>query len=171
MRTSPLLLPLLTCLALAGAAHAQDLKVAVVDLDQAINATEEGKSAREELSRKQRSAKEKLQPMFERAQKLKKEIDDKRFVLSPEALYQKQLDLVELRNQVETTQQEFEGQFKVDYERMVAPLRNRLLAIVEEIGKEQSFAVILERNTRGLLYAREALDITDSVIQRFNQEG
>ena len=78
---------------------------------------------------------------------------------------------MELRHQVETAQQDFEGQFKVDYERMVAPLRNRLLALIKKMGKEQALSVILERKAQGLLYSREALDITDSVIQRFNQQG
>lgn len=34
-------------LAWAGAAHAQDLKIGIVDIDQAVNATEQGKKARD----------------------------------------------------------------------------------------------------------------------------
>jgi len=43
-------------LVFAGTAIAEDLKIAVVDLDQAINATEQGKKAREELQGKQKQA-------------------------------------------------------------------------------------------------------------------
>ncbi len=164
-------LALLAALTLASQAGAQDTKLAVVDLDQAINATEQGKAAREELSRKKRSAEDQIKPMIDRGQALQKELEDKRFVLSEEALYEKQLDLLELQNQVKTKKQELEGQLKVDYERLVGPLRNKLSNIVEQIGKEQGFTMVIERNTPGLLYSRETLDITDLVIQRFNKQG
>ena len=45
-------------------AAAEDaIKVGVVDLSQAINATEEGKAAREELNRKRRAAEQQVQPL------------------------------------------------------------------------------------------------------------
>ena len=158
-------------LAWAGAAAAQETRIAVVDLDQAINATDQGKKAREELQKKQKAAESQLKPMLERGKALAEEIQNKRFVLSEEALRQKQLDLAELQNDVRTKGAELEGQFKVDYERLVGPLRQKLLGIVTEVGKEQGFSLVLERGTPGLIYAKETLDITDLVIQKFNKKG
>lgn len=151
---------------------AQDrpIKIGVVDLDQAINSTEEGKAAREELARKQREAKEKVQPLFDRYNKLRDELESKKFALSDEALFQKQLDLAELQNQIQSRLKELEGQLKVDRERLEGPLRAKLTKIVEEIGKQQGFTLILARGTPGLLYSREALDITDLVIKKFNEK-
>jgi len=146
-------------------------EIAVVDLDKAINATEQGKAAREELSRKKRTAEQELEPMVQRFKSLQKEIEDKRFVWNEDKLRAKQLDLAELQNKIENKQKELEGQLKVDYERLVGPLRSKISSIVEEIGKDQSLIVVLERNTPGLLYTRETLDITDVVIQRFNKQG
>jgi outer membrane protein len=143
----------------------------VVDLDQALNSTEEGKSAREELARKQREAEARVQPQIDRFQELQEELKSKKFVLSEEALYQRQLDLIELKNQIESDMKEAEGKFKVDQERIVGPLRKKLIDIVQDIGREQGFTLIVERGTPGLLYSREALDITDTVIERFNNKG
>jgi outer membrane protein len=159
-------------LAWAGAAQAQEaLKVAVVDLDQAINATDQGKQAREELQKRRKAAEAQLKPMIEKGRALADEIQSKRFVLSEEALYQKQLDLAEIQNDVRAKGAELEGQFKVDYERLVGPLRQKLLEIVSEIGKSEGYTFIFERGSPGLVYSREALDITDLVIQRFNKKG
>jgi outer membrane protein len=144
--------------------------MAVVDLDQALNSTDEGKAAREELARKQREAEAKVQPQIERFKELQDELKSKKFVLSEEALYQRQLDLVELKNEIESSMKELEGKFKVDQERIVGPLRKKLIEIVQEIGREQGFTMIVERSTPGLLYSREALDITDDVIARFNKK-
>lgn len=162
----------LMAVALAGPAAADDeVTIAIVDIDQALNSTEEGKAAREELSRKQREAQQELEPMFERFKTLQEELKSKRFVLSEDALYQKQLDLVELKQEIDNRMKELEDKFKVDKERLEGPLRKKLVEIVEEIGKEKGFSLILARGAGGMLYAREALDITDLVIERFNKQG
>lgn len=156
----------------AGAVSAQEaVKIGVVDIDQAVNATEQGKSARDELTKKRKAAEAELKPLMEKGRALAEEIQSKRFVLSEEALYQKQLDLAEIQNDARARMSELEGQYKVDYERLVGPLRQKLIGIITDIGKSEGFTMILERNSPGLLYAREALDVTDIVIQRFNKKG
>lgn len=161
----------LAVLAWAGAARAEEVKIGVVDIDQAVNATEQGKQARDELTKKRKSAEAELKPLMEKGRALADEIQSKRFVLSEEALYQKQLDLAEIQNDARARMSELEGQYKVDYERLVGPLRQKLISIITEIGKSEGFTIIVERSSPGLLYAREALDITDLVIQRFNKKG
>jgi outer membrane protein len=173
MRASKIktLLLCLGVLAWATGAAAQEIKVAVVDVDQAINSTDQGKKARDEIQRKGKEAEAQLKPLFDKAQTLAKEIQEKRFVLSEDALRQKQLDLAEMQSDLRAKNAELEGQFKVDYERIVGPLRQKLYDIITEVGKEQGYTLVLERSTPGLIYAKEALDITDQVVQRFNKKG
>jgi len=151
---------------------AQDeaLKIGVVDMEQALSSTDEGKSAREELGRKEREARSQVEPMVDRFKALQEEIKGKKYVLSEEALFDKQVELAELKNKIETKMKELEGQLQIDQGRIVAPLRAKMLEIIEEIGKEQGFTLILERGTPGVIYTREALDITDLVISRFNKK-
>jgi len=158
-------------LAFAGTAVADEVKIAIVDLDRAINATDQGKKAREELQGKQKQAEGQLKPMYEKGKALAEEIQSKRFVLSEDALRKKQLDLADIQNDLKSKGAELEGQFKIDYERLVGPLRDKLLGIVTDFGKEQGYTLILERNTPGVIYSKEALDITDEVVKRFNKKG
>jgi outer membrane protein len=155
----------------SAAAVAEDaIKVGVVDLSQAINATEEGKAAREELNRKRRAAEQEVQPMIDKVKALDEELKGKRYVLSDEALFGKQADMLELRNKIDSKIKELEGQLKIDQGRLEAPLIAKLRDIVQEIGKEQGFTLILDRSTPGLVYTREALDITNQVTSRFNKK-
>lgn len=166
-----LLLAAVALLALGTAADSGSIKIGVVDIDQAISSTEQGKAAREELSRKHREAQAQVQPMLDRHTSLEEEIKAKKFVLSDEALYQKQLDLVELRNEIQSKMKGLEGQMQIEQKRLEGPLIAKLGEIIEAIGKEQSFTMIIRRGTPGVLYTREALDITDVVIQRYNKKG
>jgi len=158
-------------LLLGTGAQDEGVKVGIVDIEQALNATDEGKAAREELSRKQREADSEVQPLVERYKELQEEMKGKRYVLSDEALFAKQADLLELQNKIDNKIKELQGQLKIDQGRLEAPLVTKLRSIVEAIGKDEGFTMILNRGTPGLLYTREALDITDKVIERFNKKS
>ncbi len=166
-----LILGLASVLLWGTAAQDEPIKIGIVDIDQAISSTEEGKAAREEFARKQRAAEAQLQPMYERYKALEDEVKAKKFVLSDEALFQKQLDMAEMRNQIENKMKELEGQLKVDQKRLEGPLTAKLVNIIEEIGKTRGFTMILRRGTPGVLYTREALDITDIVIEKYNAKS
>jgi outer membrane protein len=168
---SILVFGLATTLVWATAAQDEPIRVGIVDIEQAISSTEEGKAAREEFARKQRDAEAQVQPMYERYRELEEEIKAKKFVLSDEALFQKQLDLAEMRNQIQNKAKEIEGQLQVDQKRLEGPLTAKLVGIIEDIGKTQGFTLIMRRGTPGLLYTREALDITDIVIEKYNAKS
>jgi outer membrane protein len=165
-----LLLALLT-LGWAGVASAQEVKIGIVDIEQALIATDEGKAAREEITRKNRDARAQVEPMMEQRKTLAEELQGKKYVLSDDAMFQKQVQLAELENKIKSKIEELDGQLKIEQGKMLAPLQNKLQSIVESIGKEQGFTLILARNNPYVMYSREALDITDLVVARFNQKG
>ena len=158
-------------LLIGTAASDGGIKIGVVDIDQAISSTEEGKAAREEFARKQREAQAMVQPLLDRYKALDEEMKAKKFVLSDEALFQKQLDLVEMRNEIQAKMKEIEGQMEVDQRRLEGPLVAKLAEIIEALGKDEGFTMIMRRGAPGILYTREALDITDLVIERYNKKG
>jgi len=166
-----LLVALVALLGWATGAQDEPIKIGVVDVDQAMNSTEEGKAAREEFSRKQREADAEVQPMADRFRELQEELKGKKYVLSDEALFGKQVELAELQNRIDNKIKELQGQLKIDQGRLEAPLRAKLLEIVEEIGKEQGFTLIMARDTPGVMYTREAIDITDEVVVRFDRKS
>jgi outer membrane protein len=159
----------LIALSLPLAVAAQEVKIAFVDREKALFSTEQGKKARAELQSKVTAAKSQLQPMADEIQKLQSELEAKKFVLAQEALRDMQAKMLELQNRYESKGKELENQLKIDQARLVAPLEDRLKATIEAVGKEQGYSLILERQVPGLIYyAREAHDITDAVVTRFN---
>ena len=154
----------------ATSATAEDNRIGVVDIEQAITATDQGKAARDELERKVREAEAQLQPMIDQLKTLFEEAEAKQFVLSEEAMRQKQLEVAELRNKIENRKREVEGQLQVDRERLIGPLREKLNTIILDIGRKGGYALILQRGTPGVMYTREALDITDQVVEAFNDD-
>ena len=153
----------------SASASAEENRIGIVDVEQAITATEEGKAARDELEGKVREAEAQLQPMVDQLKVMFEEVEAKQFVLSEEAMRQKQLEVAELRNKIENRKREIEGQLQVDRERLIGPLRDKLNSIVLDIGRKEGFSLILSRGIPGVMYTREALDITDKVVAAFNK--
>ena len=144
------------------------VKIGFVDVEQVLATVDSGKAAREELERKSRGAQGRLAPMVEQIEAMQKELQAKRFVMSEEAVRAKQLDLVELKNRYETKAKEEEGQFKIDQQRLIGPLIEKLDSVIKEVGRENGYSMILRIDAPSLVYAREALDTTDLVIKKFN---
>ena len=153
------------------AAQDEPVRIGIVDIDQVVSSTEEGKAARQELERKQREAQAEIEPMYARYQEQEEDLKQKRFVLSEEALFQKQLDLEEIRRQIQNKGKELEDQLKLDQARIEGPIKRKLLEIIQETGKGAGFSLILQRGGAGVLYSREALDITDMIVEKYNQKG
>lgn len=165
---------LLMAVALLGwglGAQDQPVTIGVIDVQQALVSTEEGKKVKEELERKVRAAESQLQPKIQRLQEMQKELQEMQPVLSKEALQKKQFDLVEQKSQLENEGQGLEQQLKLDQARLMQPLLEKFAKIIDEIGREKGFALILDRQDPGILFSRETLDITDLAVAEFNKKG
>jgi outer membrane protein len=173
MKMDKMIILLAAALMLGWVVGAADdpVKIGIVDVEQVLATADSGKAAREELERKSREAQQRLTPIVEELEALQKEHQAKRFVMSDDAARTMQLDMVELQNRYETKAKEEEGQFKVDQQRLIGPLIEKLDKVITEVGRENQFSVILRIDAPSLVYAREALDITDLVIKSFNKKG
>jgi len=49
-------------------------------------------------------------------------------------------------------------------------IKGDVFQIVEEIGKREGYLLILERRVGGVVYAPNAIDITDRVIETYNKQ-
>jgi len=149
-------------------AEAQTFKIAVVDLQRAINETEDGRKSKDKLKKLFESRQQGLDKKQNELKTLKEELEKQQKVLSREAFetkvesYQKQL--VELQ------------QVYVDYQRELAEkegeltkqIIERMERILRRIGQTEGYQMIVERNEAGVIYVPTNLDLTDVVIQRYN---
>jgi outer membrane protein len=170
IRTALAAVVLLLAPAIRAAAE-EAIKIGVVDIEQALVSTDEGKAAREEITRKNREARAQVEPMMEQRNQLAEELKTKKYVLNDDAQFQRQVQLAELENKIKSKIDELEGQLKIEQGKMLAPLQTKMQSIIEAIGKEQGFTLILARNNPYVMYSREAIDITDLVVARFNKKG
>jgi outer membrane protein len=166
--TLPLFAALLFSAFLPKAAFAQAAKIGVVDLQRAINETEDGRKSKDKLKKLFESRQTGLDKKQEDLKKLKEEIEKQQSLWTPEIRQQKfesyQKQLADLQ------------QIYVDYQRELAEkegeltktIVERMEKILRRIGQTDGYTLIMERSEAGIIYVPTNLDLTDVVIQRYN---
>lgn len=147
---------------------ATGVRVAYVDLQKALQTVEAGKKAKDDLEKEVASKKD----MFAKKQlALQKEADsfEKKAAIMNEAARVKQQQ--EIQKKIMDFQKEAaetQMQLQEKERSLTAPLIKEFKSIIEAIGKDRGYQIILEKNESAVLYAEAGADLTDEVIQKFN---
>jgi len=147
--------------------NAADIKIGFVDIDRAANDSEEGKKAvgglKDFMSSRQASITEKGKAI----EKMKSDLEKQGAIMSPDAKKSKMEELErserEFQRLVSDAQQEFEKKRR----ELTESVYKEIIEIVVKFGQEQKYTVILP--VQSLLYSDKTLDITDIIINKFNE--
>jgi len=144
-------------------------RVAVIDVQKVLTQSTAGKAAYEKLKKMQDDRMEKAKGMDEELRKLDADISTKRLSLSEDKLADMQKQLAEKRISMQRYAQDAEREIGEARDRELQGLEAKIKPVIDGIGKEMGLAAIFNKFESGLVYASEAIDITDTVIKRFNE--
>jgi outer membrane protein len=156
-------------LALPAFAQTTPARLAVIDVQKVLTQSTAGKAAYEKLKRVQDERVEKAKQMDEDMRKLDTEITTKRISLSEDKLTDMQKQLADKRIAIQRYAQDADREIGEARDRELQALEARIKPIIDGIGKEMGLAAIFNKFESGLVYASDAIDITDTVIKRFNE--
>lgn len=156
--------------ALAAPMFAQNTpaRIAVIDVQKVLTTSTAGKAAYEKLKKMQDERMQRAKGMDEELRKLDAEIASKRLSLSEEKLAEMAKTLSEKKISMQRYAQDAEREIGEARDRELMALEAKIKPVIDGIGKEMGIAAIFNKFESGLVYASEAVDITDTVIQRFN---
>jgi outer membrane protein len=60
------------------------------------------------------------------------------------------------------------AEFKEHEKKLVGRIQKEILTIIDEMGKQEGFLLILEKREAGVMYSPNTIDITDRLIQKYN---
>jgi outer membrane protein len=152
--------------AMAPKASAQ--KVGVVDLQRALNETEDGRRAKAQLQRLFKSRQQTLDKRQKDLQKMKDDIERQKDVLSRDALQKRMETYQETFVQLQTTYVEYQREMAQKEAELTQVIIERMQAILRRIGQAEGYQLIVEVNEGGVIWAPSNQDLTDVVIQRYN---
>ena len=155
-------------LALPMFAQTTPARVAVIDVQKVLTQSTAGKAAYEKLKKMQDDKMQQAKAMDEELKKLDADIATKRLSLSEDKLTEMQKSLADKRINMQRYAQDAEREIGEARDRELMALEGKIKPVIDALGKEMGLAAIFNKFESGLVYASDAIDITDTVIQRFN---
>ena len=143
-------------------------RVAVIDVQKVLTQSTSGTAAYEKLKQIQEDRISKAKALDDEAKKLEQEIGTKRISLSEDKLAEMQKQLADKRIAIQRYAQDADREIGEARDRELQALEARIKPVIDGIGKEMGLAAIFNKFESGLVYAADAIDITDTVIKRFN---
>ena len=151
-------------------ASAQDFKVGYVDLQRALNTVEEGRQAKSKLKKEFEKKQNQLDAKQEQVRKLKESLENGAMMLTEDA---KRAQMQELQKQMMQLQQlyvQLQGDLAKKEAEATKKIFDRMEKIITSIGKDRDYDLILEKTESRVLFARDAMDLTDELIKRYDQK-
>jgi outer membrane protein len=156
--------------ALAAPMFAQSTpsRVAIIDVQKVLTQSTAGKAAYDKLKKMQDERVERAKQMEDELRKIDTEISTKRLSLSEDKLAEMQKQLADKRIAMQRYAQDADREIGEARDRELQALEAKIKPVIDAIGKEMGVAAIFNKFESGLVYASDAIDITDTVIKRFN---
>jgi len=153
---------------LGQGAHAASIKIGLVDLQKALQSVDAGKAAKANLEKEMNAKKAELEKAQAQLQSDAEAFEKKAAIMNDAAKAKKQADLQKRFQDFQKSAAESQLDLQKRERELTKPLIDELRSIVEGIGKEKGFQLVLEKNEGAVLYAENGTDLTSSVIERFN---
>jgi outer membrane protein len=144
-------------------------RVAVIDVQRVLTTSTAGKAAYDRLKKLQDDRMTRAQKMQEEMTALNNDINTKKLTLSEEKLADLQKQLADKQVALQRFGQDADKEITESRDRALQELEGKIKPVIDSLGKEMGLAAIFNKFESGLVYASDAIDITDTVIKRFNE--
>ena len=144
-------------------------RVAVIDVNRVLAESAAGKAAYAKLKTVQEGHVNRMKALEDEVKKLEADYQQKRLSLSEENLTTLEKTISDKRVGLQRYGQDAERDLQAQRAQTLKTLNDRIMPLVEEVGKEMGFAMIFNKYESGLVYASDAVDITNVIVQRVDQ--
>ncbi len=144
------------------------LKVAVINTEQILLESVAGKKAVADLKKVQDQKEAELNAKQEEIKALQSKIDAGRLSLAQDKLADLEKQLEDKVINARRLQDDANRDLNKRKDDVLGGIDQRVMPVINQLGKEMGFTLIFRKFESGLIYADEAVDITPLVIQRLD---
>jgi outer membrane protein len=147
---------------------ASQVKAAVIDVQRVVTESDPGKEVMQKLRTLSDAKAQQGQSLQKELATLQDQFSKQRFTVSEARQAEMSKEIEDKQIAIKRFQDDAQRELAEAQRRELGALEDRILPIINKIGEEQSLTLIFNKFQSGLVYADEAVDITDEVIRRFN---
>ncbi|HXU47255.1 MAG TPA: OmpH family outer membrane protein [Thermoanaerobaculia bacterium] len=143
-------------------------KIAVIDVQQIVTESETGKKVFQELESFGKKKQEELDAKRKEIEDLRAKIEAGKNSLAEEKLKEMADQLDQKGVALNRSKEDAQSEFNRRQQEMLGRMEQKVLPIINQVGKEGAYTFIFRKFDSGLIYADEATDITKMVIVKLD---
>ena len=163
-----LLLFVLFCMPVSSMA-VDALKIGCIEFQKVLNESDAGKKAKTDLEILVKSKQTTIDEKGKTIEKMKADLEKQASVLSAEAKKSKEEELEKVLREYQRLVQDSQTEVKKKELELTDAIIKDMRQLVEKIGEEGGYTLIMEKTGGMVLYSTKDIDLTDAVIKRYNQ--
>lgn len=152
----------------APAAPAGPIKIAVIDTEKILLSSQAGKKALADLKKLQEAKENELRTKAQELKDLQSKITEGRLSLAQDKLADLSKQYEEKEIALRRLQDDATRELNKKRDEMLAAIDGRVMPVINQAGKDLGYTLIFRKFESGLIYADEAVDITNVIIQRLD---
>ena len=150
-----------------GAAAASD-KIAVVDIQQAIIGTAEGKQALQDLQKKYQPRETEINQRQDDVQNLQQQLQKQMTTLSADEQRRMQHDLQEKQTVLQRLEQDAQSSFQYDRDTVMRELGQKMVKVIDQYASAHGYALVIDGSQVPVYYAAKGVDITPEIVKLYD---
>jgi len=143
-------------------------KIGVVDIQQAILSTAEGKQAIQNLQKKYQPRETEINQRQQDVQQLQQQLQKQMTTLSADEQRRMQHDLQEKRTVLQRLEQDAQSSFQYDRDTVMRELGQKMVKVINQYASSHGFALVIDGSQVPVYYAAKGVDITPEIIKLYN---
>jgi outer membrane protein len=127
-------------------------------------------AAREQLEKEKAAMQKQVDAQRAELEKLRDELEKKGQLLSADARREKQEMLERKVRDARRLVDDLQATLQKKEEAMLTKVLQDVSGLIQKVGKDKGFALVLERQRSSILYASADVDLTEDVIHAYDDE-
>lgn len=152
-------------------AQATTAKIAFVDVQRVLARASAGVAAREQLEREKAAMQKQVDGHRTELEKLRDELDKKGQLLAGDVRREKQDTLERKVRDVRRLVDDLQKELQKKEQELLAKVLQEVTGVVQRVGKERGYALIVERRGASVVYGAPEADLTEEIIRVFDEES
>jgi outer membrane protein len=146
-------------------------KIGYIDVQRVLARSAAGVAAREQLEKERGTIQKDMDGRRQELEKLRDEIEKKGPLMSADARREKQEQFDRKRRDAARAADDYQKELEKKEGQLLQKVLQDVGGVIEKVGKEKNYYMIVEKRNAGVLYAANDADLTDEIIRAYDRDA
>ena len=155
----------------AAPSPASSARIAYIDVQRVLARSSAGVAAREQLEREKSVMQKEMDGKRVELEKLRDELEKKGPLMTADARREKQETFERKRRDAARMMDDFQKELEKKEQSLLQRVLGELSGVIEKVGKDKGYYMIVEKRGASVLYASPDADLTDDIIRAYDSQA